>query len=375
VNEVVLTVLIALGTGFLGATLANLAAARYMQASDTRARRRLHTRWLSAYSDLIKRTNRYSIGPLLAADAIVWRSVEDKPGGWRISDVDCYDADCTYVVPPKMRKSANKAWREAQKNKNATSEPGARCGVQSLSFDANERLQLCFKHTDYEKFVGTNMNYERLKEQRLLEPTDADILEQRDAMHRLSESRLSMDLGTAAIVITRDKKLLLSQRSSSAVLVLPGVIGTSIGEGMIWERDQLDGAPNPFLTLARGAQEELGLTIGPDQFRILAVGMYRPYARPIVLARADVDQDYADLASSNRTASDEWEGKVFAVDFDVPSLAPFLFDRTFGGVDLKTGPLCKPAIAMAMVDEWGYAKTERSLLEQYRLLTGSDALQ
>ena len=226
-----------------------------------------------------------------------------------------------------------------------------------------------FYKTDYKNFIGTNKSIAKEKFHIYIGEIERSIMNSKEGYKNLNNSVLSNDLATATTIITKDKKIILAQRSNE-VYLLKGLIHTSIAEGMHFENDWDENisSPNPLRTIKRGAKEELNIDIELDNIEILAVGIYTPYAQPFIVAKVEIDKTYEEVVSCFKEREHSFEGNIFAVDFNITELSPFLFDRNLFGHSLKMADLGKVSILQCLIQKYGKNKLEKKLRESYKIV-------
>lgn len=308
----------------------------------------------------------FSMGPLIM-NCILWAGMtERKQAGWKQGDISFSFEKSSKSIPEEMNDFIEENWAESKmENANLRNEP--RCGVRKITF--SQKPHVTFGETNYKKFIGTNKSISNDRFARFFTETERKILRTKNGFELLPESLLSNDLATATTVITSDNYILLVKRSKE-VFVLKDVIHTSIAEGMNLEKDWNDGldAPDVFKTIVRGAKEELNYDAKPSEIELTSFGVYRPFMQPFVTAKIEVPFTHDVLLSKMDNQKDSFEGNVFAVRNDLTNIAPFLFDRTFLGQDLKMAELGKVSIIQCLMQQYGEKKLQKELIHTYKVV-------
>lgn len=339
----------------VAAVLYAVAAWAYLGMRRYRVARRL----LTTASNLAGSVNGLSVGPLSVA-VNLWFAVGEKgASGWYRTDFDLSRYRVPEYTPsPQLRELIDDTW-SAAKQRGVWSNDN-RWGLAELSLSAG-RVGMSFWKTDYRNFIGTNRQVGATALTTLLPAGGRDLsclLHDSAGYEFLASSGLSNDLATAMVVTTQDGYVLLSRRSGG-LAVLPGVIHASVAEGTKADRDFTQESPDPFMTLRRGAREELGVDIDPDAIEVIAIGLYREWAQPFMLARYRYPGTHSQLMDQLRPVDRSAEGGLFPVKLTVDSLAPMLFDRQVWGVDMRTAELCKAALLLVLIQRYGLGQAGR----------------
>lgn len=123
-------------------------------------------------------------------------------------------------------------------------------------------LHLKFSPSVYAAFRTVNLELEAGKDNRLVKIRDKyGLVPENFDTTKLSEIPLHLRFGTNTVVVTSDDKIVLLERSKGQRIDSgrEGVCAVHIvGEGMFGS-DKIDGRPNPFATVIRGLEHELGI--------------------------------------------------------------------------------------------------------------------
>ena len=342
------------------------------------------------FASMARETNSnicWSIGPLFI-EIISWLNIENNNNkGWKKSEINCKlweNGMNEKSLPDDLKKYIDSNWNKEVSKKNRVLENNPRCGLHDFIIKSNKPT-LIFYPTNYKRFIATNVN---LKEIIHSHPKYFDYrVFNKDGYKYLKESKLSNDLATGAIVITSDNKVILSRRTSKTY-VLPNKLHASIHEGMneedyIKDKNGVVQTVDPINTLVRGAEEELELIIKSEDVIVLGFGIYIEYAQPFMVALIKSRKSYEEMKKNyeNKTKKKgkkpNWESKIFSVDFNIKSLAPYLFgikdlqkikeiDRKTGKVintDIELAELAKLSITLALIQRHGRDNVEKKLIE------------
>lgn len=118
-------------------------------------------------------------------------------------------------------------------------------------------------------------------------------------------------LGVEVAMITSDGQLVLARRGDAATDYRRQIV-VSLGEAMHPDHDRAPGEPgrlDPWLAVARGAQEEFGLELNGTQTRFLALGLELRRMDPDLLGYVQLDYSEAEVrgAFAAGRARDRWE--------------------------------------------------------------------
>lgn len=308
----------------------------------------------------------YSVGPLIM-NCILWVGMTEKEQrGWKQQDISFSFEETSKLIPDEMNAFIEANWNESEiENQNLRNE--ARSGVRKIDFSQDPHIT--FGETNYKNFIGTNKSISNKRFAHFITETERKILSTKDGFKFLPKSLFSNDLATATTVITADNYILLAKRSKE-VFVLKDVIHTSIAEGMDLKKDwnsRLD-APDVFKTIVRGAKEELNIDVEPTEIELTSFGLYRPFMQPFVTAKIKVPFTHDQVINKISNHKDSFEGNVFAVQNNLTNIAPFLFDRTFLGQDLKMAELGKVSIIQCLMQQYGEKKLQKELIHTYKVV-------
>lgn len=189
------------------------------------------------------------------------------------------------------------------------------------------RMLLAVQDTTYREFVGTNLCNAA-------------------AVSQLDRGLLADALGTSAVAITADGRIVMGRRSER-VLFHQGYLHTF--GGLLEARDRaIDGTYDVWAAIRREVQEELG--IGDNAFGDMAcVGLVRDTAilQPELLFDVHLTVTHAELSKQFEAAADEEHIRLEACD-DLPeAIVPFI---------QKSGPVTPVAMAALLLhgkSTWG----------------------
>ena len=118
-------------------------------------------------------------------------------------------------------------------------------------------------------------------------------------------------LGVNLNIITKDGYLILTERSSRAV-VASGRLHTSVGENLLRPGDAgPSGAPDPFHCAVRGAYEELGITLNSEDLAFSTFTVAPDLCQYSLISTIQIQQTRAEIEELWRFAipSDKWENR------------------------------------------------------------------
>jgi len=301
-----------------------------------------------------------------------WPEMEIKnkgDKGWKRNDIECklWENEAK-ELSGDLKEHIEKIWKREQFKKN-----NERYGLYSFEKKREGNIikpVLTFYHTDYKKFIGTNKNLKQIINSSKLKKYYDKRLVSPEGYEYLEESMLSNDLATATTVIIKENKVILEKRSQN-VNVLPGDIHTSIAEGMLGRTDEIDGIPDPFLTIIRGAKEELEKDpngkyniseyIKAENITILAFGIYLDYAQPFIACNVKIDLDESELLEKFKELKKDYdEGKKIILDYSCEKIIPYLFgvEKEIIG-KYKMAELAKISLILSLIQDYGKKYVEK----------------
>jgi len=301
-----------------------------------------------------------------------WPEMEIKnkgDKGWKRNDIECklWENEAK-ELSGDLKEHIEKIWKREQFKKNTE-----RYGLYSFEKKREGNIikpVLTFYHTDYKKFIGTNKNLKQIINSSKLKKYYDKRLVSPEGYEYLEESMLSNDLATATTVIIKENKVILEKRSQN-VNVLPGDIHTSIAEGMLGRKDEIDGIPDPFLTIIRGAKEELEKDpngkyniseyIKAENITILAFGIYLDYAQPFIACNVKIDLDESELLEKFKELKKDYdEGKKIILDYSCEKIIPYLFgvEKEIIG-KYKMAELDKISLILSLIQDYGKKYVEK----------------
>jgi len=301
-----------------------------------------------------------------------WPEMEIKnkgDKGWKRNDIECklWENEAK-ELSGDLKEHIEKIWKREQFKKNTE-----RYGLYSFEKKREGNIikpVLTFYHTDYKKFIGTNKNLKQIINSSKLKKYYDKRLVSPEGYEYLEESMLSNDLATATTVIIKENKVILEKRSQN-VNVLPGDIHTSIAEGMLGRTDEIDGIPDPFLTIIRGAKEELEKDpngkyniseyIKAENITILAFGIYLDYAQPFIACNVKIDLDESELLEKFKELKKDYdEGKKIILDYSCEKIIPYLFgvEKEIIG-KYKMAELAKISLILSLIQDYGKKYVEK----------------
>ncbi len=217
------------------------------------------------------------------------------------------------------------------------------------------RLVLHFRPTTYFTMLATDQRLDvpftaggRTQTLRERYATDVDL--------RVAPvQELATHWGVGLAVVTRDGRLLVSERGNTAVD--PNICFPAVAESASRAMDSGPaGAPDQWSIAQRGVREELGIQISPDELAWLSFGAnsYLCEYGLIGLVRSSESLDQIERLRSMGAAQDSWETRrLHRVDFNPKAVARFCGD--FGRRWSAFGLI---AVVHALMAEFGPQQTQ-----------------
>lgn len=321
---------------------------------------------INVFEKFTNHNNIFSIGPLVT-NCIIWKGISKKDQiGMNQNQLFVNFDPTPKTTSPEMKNYIESNWKEKKiNNPNIINE--LRCGVKSIYLTPNT-ANITFYESNYKNFIGTNKCISEDEFSPFITEIERKISTTEDGYNLLSDSSLANDLATATTIITKDNYVLLAKRSKE-VFVLKNIIHTSIAEGMNLQKDwnPSSNSPDPFLTIKRGAHEELNLDIEIEDIEITSFGLYTPFMQPYITAKVVIDKTLDEVNMLLNTKEDTFEGNVFPVKNNLTNLSPFLFDRSFLGQNLAMADLGKISIVQCLLQKYGHKKLKRELIHTYKV--------
>jgi hypothetical protein len=125
---------------------------------------------------------------------------------------------------------------------------------------------------------------------------------------------LANGVGVALLAFTDDNQVILTRRGTDS-RARPGQRDVSVVEGTDIDQDSMAaGRVDPYLTAVRGCREELGVTVGQDEVRLLALAVDTNYYQWSFLGLVDLRCSVEEALEMRALhAKDRWEGKLHPV--------------------------------------------------------------
>jgi transcriptional regulator with XRE-family HTH domain len=217
---------------------------------------------------------------------------------------------------------------------------------QLIDGEEVSQLRLEFGPTDYFTQIITDLNVENPIRRRYA--AKASLAEQ-------PVPEFASLLGVNLNLITSDHLLLVTERSSRA-FIAGGSFHTSVAENLLRPKDALpDGVPNPFAAAARGALEEIGIALQPEDISFSTFGVDPQLCQYSLIGTIWLHQTGAEIERLRQMGipKDKWESRQFNfVPFDLESVANFVVDHWDHWFSIGLA-----AVVMSLLDA-GYESSE-----------------
>lgn len=180
--------------------------------------------------------------------------------------------------------------------------------------DEHMEVVFTFRPTDYYTFQAT---VKSLDENSMQSPSTATLRQEYLQGRDLSQPIPSLANGfvIALVIITKDKKLVLSHRSDR-VGVRPGELDASVVEGVhpVLDRSSIHRGPDLYRTAIRGAQEEIGIELVQEEITFLGFGVDIEYYQWNMIGVARISETaHEALEHRRRGIGGKWETRQFEI--------------------------------------------------------------
>ncbi|HEY1353763.1 MAG TPA: hypothetical protein VGF67_29490 [Ktedonobacteraceae bacterium] len=202
-------------------------------------------------------------------------------------------------------------------------------------------LQLKFGPTDYFSQIVTDLNVGNPLRDRYLAQAEKPITE-----HPVPQ--FSTILGVNLTVITSDNYAVITERSKQAK-VAGGKLHTSVGENLLRPRDSgVSWAPDPFLALLRGAQEELGITLEKDSMVFNTFTVIPDFCQYSLIGTRRIRETHTHLDAiwHNIVPADKWESNSLLFCPHTPQNIARFVASTWG----QWFPVALAAVVLSLLD-------------------------
>jgi len=217
----------------------------------------------------------------------------------------------------------------------------------------NPGVTFTLRPADYYTFQATVMSLD----QNLLKPP-ANLTLRQKYLQTQDLTRpipfLANGFGVTLVVITGDRKLILSRRQDVTGARV-GELDASIAEGVhpVLDRSSKYRGPDLYRTAIRGAQEELGIALVEDEITFLGFGVDTEYYQWGMLGVAQLS-DLSEHVLKNRTrgTGGKWEiRKIEVIDSDPRVVLNYIRQEKIWATGLV-------AIYWALVHEYGKKRVD-----------------
>lgn len=164
-------------------------------------------------------------------------------------------------------------------------------------------LRLRFGPTDYFSQIVTDLN--------VGDPVREKYLASADPITERPVPEFSTILGVNLNIITADNYLVITERSRQAK-VAGGRLHTSVGENLLRPKDSgVSYAPDPFLALTRGANEELGILLDKDEIVFRTFTVIPDFCQYSLIATRQISKTHSQVEEIWHSVipADKWESR------------------------------------------------------------------
>jgi len=268
-------------------------------------------------------------------------------------------------MPIPLPQEVIQLWHDIEKRENEKREKGypylwngplyalERATIGRSTHNEDMEVIFTFRPTDYYTFQATVMS---LDKNLLQAPANLTLRQKYLKGHNFLEPIpfLANGFGVSLIIISKDKKLLLTVRTETTG-IRPGELDVSVVEGIHPVRDQsaIDPGPDLYRTAIFGAREELGIELSKEAITFLGFGVDTEYYQWNIIGVATIYEKAIDaLESRTRGTGGKWETKqIEIVDSDPQIIFKYLKNRKIWSTGLLT-------IYWTLVHEYGRKRVE-----------------
>lgn len=268
--------------------------------------------------------------------------------------------------PPEIQTMYNEKIKDVKrKESKGESVPFNGLGYQLESFSVDYRtgeheepnLRLSFRPTDYFTMLVTD---NRLDEPIIIQDNKTTLRKHFADRVDLAVSpvpEFATHFGVGIMVITKDDKIIFSERGKTAVDAY--VFFPSVAEGSSRPIDDISpkGGPDPYRTAVRGIIEELGVEVHPDDIKFLSFGVNAVICEYALCGVVQVNYTENDIIRirSLGTPKDRWENqKLHFVSFTPNDISDFIAKHR------PWSPFAMVCVAHAVYDRFGKEKLEHA---------------
>lgn len=287
-------------------------------------------------------------------------------GPWKRENIHCFYHSTPLWKHPEIERLYKELKQDIEKRaKRGEPVPFNGLGYQLEAFDVSGRtvpneepiLRLHFRPTDYYHMLVTDHQLDKpvvigSQNTTLRREFAANV----DLMVR-TVREFATHFGIALMIVTSDGFTFFSERGRTAVDAF--TFFPSVAEGSCRPLDQGQaGAVDPYRTAVRGAAEELGIELAPEQIEFLSFGANAVLCEYglIGIAHVSLTADQVISARSLGIPKDRWESNALhAVRFDPKSVAEFVKEHS------PWSPFAIVAAVHSLVYEFGWEKTVQAL--------------
>lgn len=182
-------------------------------------------------------------------------------------------------------------------------------------------LRFNFGPTDYFTQLVTDLNVGNPVRDKFAESSDCTV-------RPIPE--FSSILGVTLVLVTRDNYLVVTDRNP-LLQSGAGKLHCSVAENLLRPTDVgPNQAPDPFRAALRGAQEELGIVLKPEELEFIAFGVEPTLCQYTLIGWAQIDATAKELEELRALAvpKDKWENRgLIFLPCDISSIAKFVLQN------------------------------------------------
>jgi nucleoside phosphorylase len=282
--------------------------------------------------------------------------------GYKFNDIICKLVDSNQKIPDDIGKVKIQLIEEFRKNlpSNASFFNGSTVRIEDWGKiedrkRCNAKMLLLLSRGEYFSSIFTNFSLDK----KILLTEDGHSISIREKYANkpipLKKSILGNLLGFTVNVVTKDNKVILTERSARVALY-PELFNTAVSGTINPDLDcDENHIPNPFLSAKREIYEEIGLHVDVNDITFSALIIEYDHCRPELIGEVKIDKTLDEMKKIMRRSNlDHFEYERLIdnnIDFTPENLYPLLKNNKW----IPQGAIC---IIFSLIKKWGEERVE-----------------